>query len=106
MMAQLDPSPPGIEAILLLVRESVLPAEEDTELARVFEGLPKQVRLEDRLVRVWLQNGEVVDDRGSANLAKATESRDLLSRVQALLRGPLRERFSYTRAVCYSFAGE
>jgi hypothetical protein len=103
--APLDPSPPGIEAILLLVRENVLPAGEDAALARLFEGLPKQARLEDRQVRVWLENGEVVEDRGAANEAKAAEARDLLSRLQALLRGPLRERFSYTRAVCYSFAG-
>ena len=106
MKAPLDPTPPGVEAVLLLVRESVLPADEDAALAKLFEGLPKQNQLEDRRLRVWLENGEIVEDRGSPNLAKAEQARDLLSRTQALLSGPLKKRFSYTRAVCYGFAGD
>jgi hypothetical protein len=103
-----DPGRSGIEALLLLARETQLPAGED--LARRFAGWPRQPGLDPLRLRVaaWFEDGEPVRDepeRAPINLGQAQAIEDPVWRAQALLRDNLRPVFPYTRAVCFSFHG-
>jgi len=104
----LDPGPSGIESLLLLVRETPLPAGEDLSLR--FAGQPKQAGLNPLQTRVaaWFENGEPVRDepeRVPINLNQTQAITDPLWRTRALLRDELQPLFPYTRAVCFAFRG-
>jgi serine/threonine protein kinase len=105
--APLDPSPSGVESILLLTREEPLPAGEDAALAALFADLPKQQPPADARLAAWFENGALVaeEGRGPIRLEDAREVGDMVMRTQALLRDKLRPLFPYTRAVCYGFEG-
>jgi serine/threonine protein kinase len=107
--APLDPGPSGVEALLLLARETPLPADED--LSQRFVGLPKQQGLDPLRMRlaVWFENGEPVRDepeRSPINLGQTQTVEDPVWRTRALLRDELRPLFPYTRAVCFTFQGQ
>jgi hypothetical protein len=104
----LQPGPSGIEALLLLARETPLPAGEG--LAKRFAGLPRQADLDPPRARVaaWFEDGEPVrdePDRAPINLGQTQTITDPVWRVRALLRDGLRPVFPYTRAVCFAFQG-
>jgi hypothetical protein len=105
--APLDPSPSGVESILLLTREEPLPAGEDVALAALFADLPKQPPLSDARLAAWFENGALVaeEGRGPIRLDDAREVGDMVTRTQAQLRDKLRPLFQYTRSVCYGFEG-
>jgi hypothetical protein len=104
----LAPSPAGIEALLLLVREEPLPG--DVDMPKLFAGLPQQQGLPDQRARAWFENGELVrhdPDRGPPVLIGQGDPReDVVLQTQALLRDRLRPLFPYTRAVCFAFQGD
>jgi hypothetical protein len=105
----LQPGPSGIEALLLLARETPLPAGED--LAKRFAGLPRQADLHPLRARVaaWFEDGEPVRDepeRAPINLGLTQAIEDPVWRARALLRDSLRPVFPYTRAVCFTFQGQ
>lgn len=103
--APIGGGPPGIESLLMLVRDTPLPS--DVDLKAVFAGLPAQQRA-DVAASAWFENGEVVRnevDRGAVKLGQAVESQDPILRTQSLLRTRLKELFPYTRAVCFGNKG-
>jgi hypothetical protein len=107
--APLDPSPSGVESILLLARDERLPPGEDDALAAIFRDLPKQDRLPDLRAAAWFEGGELVrneEDRGPMQIGRAEGIDDPVLRTQGLLRGQLAQLFPYTRAVCYGFQGK
>src|SRR5262249_55964885 len=70
--APLPDGPPGVEAILLLVRDEPAPA--DVDWKGLFAGLHAQGDLTEREQLAWLENGKVAqqkDLRKAANLAGA-----------------------------------
>jgi hypothetical protein len=104
----LEPDQPGIQSLLLLVRDEPLPADED--LAKRFAGLPKQNGLDPlrTWVAAWFENSEPVrdePDRAPFNVNNTQAIEDPVWRTQTLLR-ELRPLFPYTRAVCFTFQGK
>jgi serine/threonine protein kinase len=105
-VAPIGGGPRGIESLLLLARETPLPA--DANLPAIFAGLPRQER-PDVAASAWFENGELVRnelDRGAVKLGQAAASDDPILRTQALLRTKLNELFPYTRAVCFGNRGD
>jgi hypothetical protein len=102
--------PPGIEALLLLARDTPLsPAEDDAvrrALAQPPARRPTTPPAADLAVAVWLENGErVVDEPTRAPiLDKAASSGDPEIRIRNVMR-ELQAVFPYTRAVCFGNQG-
>jgi serine/threonine protein kinase len=99
-------TPTGIESLLLLVRESPLPAGAD--VAGLFTGLAAQPEAVPSAVAAWFENGELVRDdsyRGPPQVGKRRTVLDPVLQTQDLLRGRLQALFPSTRAVCFSFEG-
>jgi hypothetical protein len=104
--APLGGGPAGIESLILLARDEKLPP--DTDLKKLFAGLERQNGLELGAA-VWLENGKVVHDeldRGAIKLKEATRVNDPVLRTQRVLQDKLQSLFPYSRAVCFSNAGD
>jgi serine/threonine protein kinase len=102
----LESGPPGIESLLMLVREEPLPAGFD--LQAIFANLPAQ-QAQDVRSLAWFENGDVVrneQDRGPIKLGERIAVDDPVLRTQSLLRTKLKEIFPYTRAVCFGDKGD
>ncbi len=100
---------PGMETLLLLTRETPLPADGEKELRAVLVELGPQPLQDGRTeAAVWFENGTVVTaetGRGPKSF-DATRIDDPLLRTQRLLRERLGQHFPYTRAVCFAFRGQ
>ncbi len=100
---------PGMETLLLLARETPLPADGEKELRAALAELGPQPLQDGRTeAAVWFENGTVVTaetGRGPKSY-EATRIDDPLLRTQALLREKVGVLFSYTRAVSFSFRGK
>jgi serine/threonine protein kinase len=107
---------PGTESLLLLARDTKLPANEDLE--KLFAGLPAQTS-QHRREAAWFENGRPVQgEEGHAAINFGDRAKPLFNkehvriedpviRVQALLQTPrLRELFPYSRGVCFSNRGD
>jgi hypothetical protein len=96
----------GVEALLLLARDTPLPIEVD--LRKVIGELPRQQGLADPLARAWFENGELDLDSGARAAPEVWRDNpeDAIPRAQSILRDRLRELFPYTRAVCFAFQGD
>jgi hypothetical protein len=115
----IDPeSAPGMETLVLLVRETPLPR--GFELQKLLAGLPRQ-KLYQRESAVWFENGAVVRNEAKRapkfdlqriDDAERTPSFDLqriddpVLRTQRLLQGKLSKDFSYSRAVSFANQGK
>lgn len=102
-----EPGAAGMETMLLLVRETLLPKSIDLEA--LLKGLPKQHRSrEEELGEVaWFENGQVVTDEKNraANLKKAVGSSNPNVALQSELQKRLKDLFTFTRAVTFGNAG-
>jgi hypothetical protein len=100
----MDDGPAGMETLLLMARETRLPA--DVDLAGLVAGLPPQT-FQDERAAVWFENGEVVSSEQGRrpNLFDATRIDDPVLQMQALLKDKLRPYFTYTRAVSFACRG-
>lgn len=108
--APLSDSPSGIEAIVLLVRDTPLSAEEHARLPDLFADFPAAGKADLLRGAVWLSNQDVPrlsreEDRGRLDPGKAARLNDPVDRVRILVREELPKLFSQSRAVCYSFQG-
>jgi hypothetical protein len=110
--APLTPSPPGIEALILLARETALTPAEHGALVTRFRG--KVVQQQDRLsllkgvVLLSATGAEqftVVEDRGRPELAESLRVEDPVEQIRRLLRAQLKDGFDDAGAVCYPFDG-
>jgi hypothetical protein len=104
---EIDPGTPGMETLLLLVRETPLPR--DVDLAKILAGLePQQRKRDEELAEVaWFENGEVVrdeKDRGP-NLVDTVKSSNPILRLHHELHERLGKHFTYTRAVTFGNRG-
>jgi hypothetical protein len=98
--------PPGIEALLLLARETPLTPSDADAVRRVLAGRPT-TRPAPQASAVWLENGErVLDEPTRAPiLDRAASSGDPEVRIRDLM-AELRLIFPYTRAVCFGTRGD
>jgi hypothetical protein len=102
---ELPPGMTGMDALLLLVRETPLTAEDNQQLRVLFEGLgaQKAPRLQ---AAAWFENGEMQrDDPDRSAPVKQLRTDDPVMRTQTLLRTRLAGLFPYTRAVVFAFDG-
>jgi hypothetical protein len=93
-----------METLVLLARETALPAEVD--LAGLLGDLGPQTATDEWAV-AWFENGQVVTgekDR-AANLKAVEQGSSPVLRTQALLRQRLGKLFRYTRAVTFANRG-
>jgi serine/threonine protein kinase len=95
---------PGMETLMLLARDTPLPR--DVDLAGMFAGLPRPSHKPDDAV-VWFENGAIVtnEPNRAPRRIDPQQASDPVIVVQALLRGKLKDHFSYTRAVSFSYTG-
>jgi hypothetical protein len=102
-----DPGPAGMETMLLLVRETPLPA--DVDLAKALSGLGRQGRSREEELNdvAWFENGRLVtrEKERAANLKDVGESSNPVLRLQYTLRERLGGHFEYTRAVTFGNRG-
>jgi serine/threonine protein kinase len=101
--------PPGIEALLMLARETPLDPAENAELMKILSRrLPVQPlpRAETEFA-VWLEDGERVTGEPTRGpiVSKAQSSGDPEAQVRQLMKR-LQAIFSYTRAVCFGSQGK
>jgi hypothetical protein len=100
----IEPSPEGLETLLLLVRET--PLERDVDLPNLLGDLGPQV-WPDLSCVAWFQNGaEVTDELNRAPSGKVGESANPAVRTQQHVRQRLGERFVFTRAVSFGNRGK
>ncbi|MFL5343037.1 MAG: protein kinase domain-containing protein [Gemmataceae bacterium] len=105
-LAPIGGGPAGVESLLMLVRDTPLPA--DADLKAVFTKLPAQKRA-DVQTSALFENGELVPkevSRGALKLGEAAQGQDPILVTQSLLRTRLKELFPYTRAVCFGNTGD
>jgi hypothetical protein len=100
----IEPSPEGLETLLLLVRET--PLERDVDLPQLLGDLGPQAWPDLGYV-AWFQNGaEVTDEPDRAPSGKVGESANPAVRTQQRVRQRLGERFAFTRAVSFGNQGK
>jgi serine/threonine protein kinase len=100
---KMEPGPPGMETILLLVRDTPWPRELD--LQALLGKLEPQPQVDPQAI-AWFENGVCV--RGEANRApnwKAQPASDAVLRTQQRVHERLHEYFGYLRAVCFASQG-
>jgi serine/threonine protein kinase len=94
----IEPSPPGMETLLMLVRDA--PLQADVDLAARFAGLG-EVGGTDREYMRWFENGRFVTGEPNRSPGGRIEASDPAERVQSRLRQRLGELFPFSRAVCF-----
>jgi serine/threonine protein kinase len=102
----LDPGPAGLETMVLLARETPLPAEVDLKAALAGLGAQKLAEEEGTSV-AWFENGEVVRDEPlrAPNLKAVTAGSSPLERINGEVQRRVGRHFTYTRAVTFGTLG-
>jgi hypothetical protein len=99
----------GMETLLLVARETVLPLS-DAEVRKWFADLKPQRPIQNERAAVWFDNGQVVKDdprRKRNDFAIEVGLDDPVLRLQALLQERLQSPLvSYTSAVSFARLGE
>jgi hypothetical protein len=106
---EMDEGIPGMETLLLLVRDSKLSLEGETTLKAALAEVGAQPLQDGKVdAAVWFENGAVVTaDKGRAPKSfDATRIDDPVLRTQGVLRDKLGPHFDYTRAVSFAFRGK
>jgi serine/threonine protein kinase len=109
--APLSASPTGVEAFLLLVRDTPLSDQENARLPSLFAGFPAASKADLLRGAIWLSAHEAPkvnrdEDRGRLDVSQSKQLDDPVERVKTLLRVELPRVFADSRAVCYSFQGQ
>jgi hypothetical protein len=101
---RVEPEPPGMDTLMLLVRETPLPPE--VALDQLLAVVPPQRQQDPRAV-VWFENGEVVHHEAERAFALFDPQRidDPVLQTQVALQDRLQPYFAYTRAVSYANQG-
>jgi tRNA A-37 threonylcarbamoyl transferase component Bud32 len=99
----IEPSPPGLETLLLLVRDEPLPPEESNLAERLGE-LGSQA-WPDLGYGAWFENGKVVLDEPNRAPGKVGEPNNPAERTQLRVRQRLGKLFAYCRAVAFGNSG-
>jgi serine/threonine protein kinase len=96
---------PGMETLLLLVREEPWPA--DVDLRGLLAGLPKQA-MQNSLAAVWFEDWQVVqgEPKREPNFFDVRRHEDPVLQTQRLLRERLGRYCSYSRAVSFANPGQ
>jgi predicted Ser/Thr protein kinase len=96
---------PGMESLVMLVRET--PLARDINLEKLVAGLPKQ-RQQNFFAAVWFENGKVVQDEAERgpNFFDVKRTNDPVLRTQLLLREQLGPLSDYSRAVSFANRGK
>jgi hypothetical protein len=106
---EMDQGVPGMETLLLLVRRSKLPPEEERALKAALADVGPQPLQDGKTdAAIWFENGAVVTaEAGRAPMAfDAQRIDDPVLRTQGVLRDKLGPQFDYTRAVSFAFRGK
>jgi hypothetical protein len=99
----IEPSPEGLETLMLLVRPTPLPADDD--LGRLLEGLGDQASADREYVR-WFENGQVVLNEPDRAPGGRVEVSDPAERMQGRIQQRLGGRFPFSRAVSFFNLGK
>jgi hypothetical protein len=99
----IDPSPEGLETLLLLVRET--PLERDVDLPNLLGDLGPQA-WPDLRYAAWFQNGVEVTDEPDRAPSRIGESANPAVRTQQRVQQRLGEWFVFTRAVSFGNQGK
>jgi serine/threonine protein kinase len=94
----IEPSPEGVETVMMLVSETRLRADED--LLGLVGDLGDQITTDREYVR-WFENGQVVTTEPDRSPGGKAEASDPAERTQARIRQRLGERFAFSRAVSF-----
>jgi hypothetical protein len=99
-----EPGPPGMDTLMLLVRPTPLPPE--VALDQLLAAVPPQ-RWQDPRAAVWFENGAVVRHEVERGFALFDPQRidDPVLQTQVALQDRLQPYFAYTRAVSYANQG-
>jgi serine/threonine protein kinase len=100
------PGKAGLETLVLLVRETPLPA--DVDLKGILAGLAEQKpRSRDGGLVAWFENGELVRDEPerAADLSGEVESKNPVVRINREVQDRMERHFGYTRAVTFGNQG-
>jgi serine/threonine-protein kinase len=106
---EMDEGSPGMETLLLLVRDSKLSPEGETALKAALSEIGPQPLQDGKTdAAVWFENGAVVTaEKGRAPKSfDASRIDDPVLRTQGVLRDKLGPHFDYTRAVSFAFRGK
>jgi hypothetical protein len=98
----------GMETLLLLARETVLPLG-DAEVQKWFADLPAQWPIQNRRSAVWFENGRVVEGdprRKRDYFDTEVGLGDPVLRVQDLLERRLQRQAAFTSAVSFARLGK
>jgi serine/threonine protein kinase len=97
------PGAPGMETLVLLVRDTPWPREQD--LAALLGPLEPQPMIDPQAM-AWFENGALIrDERDRAPHLQGRVSSNVLLRTQQRLQEKLRRHFSYQRAVSFTNQG-
>jgi serine/threonine protein kinase len=99
----IEPSPEGVETLLMLVRDTPLPAGVDVGV--LLGDLGEQTGTDREYVR-WFENGAVVTSEPDRAPGGAVQASDPAERTQALIRQRLGEHFQFSRAVSFFNLGQ
>jgi tRNA A-37 threonylcarbamoyl transferase component Bud32 len=99
------PEEPGMETLVLLARETPLPA--DVDLQAEVGKFDKQTAQDIRAC-VWFENGKEVKDRPGRGAGRFDEKKihDPVMEAQQRIKEKLQRHFSYTRAVSFANQGK
>jgi serine/threonine protein kinase len=102
----MGPGKRGLETIVLLCRDDVLPPDVDLKGLLGRFG-PQPLAGQDVGVVAWFENGDVVRNEPlRAPLAKPVEGGNPLERLNREVQRRVKEHFSYTRAITYGNEGD
>ena len=96
------PSPEGVETLMMLVRYTPLPADEDLPL--LLGELDDQMGTDREYVR-WFENGRLVTSEPDRSPGGRADASDPAERTQARIRQRLGDRFAFSRAVSFFNVG-
>jgi hypothetical protein len=99
---QLQPSQPGIEGLLLLVRSKPLTKADNAALERLLSEMKWKQPEGWRKAVTYLEDGKIVEDYGSGGNIRSPD--DPVSQMQSLMDRLHKDKLvDYSLAVCYPF---
>jgi len=102
-IADLDPSTPGMETLVLLARETPLPPDVDPQ-AELGDVRPQASQTLQAMA--WFENGAVVRNEPGRNTLWDERTDDPVWATQEQIRRRLGRLFPYTRAVTFAVQGK
>lgn len=102
---EMGPGKPGLETMVLLCRDEILPSNVDLQ-AKLGEFGEQSFKEQDSLAVSWFENGYTVrDEPKRAPLAKAVKGGNALEQLNREIFRRVQQDFSYMRSITYGNEG-